>query len=146
MFSNSTELPNGGGGMWHLTHICKCGKGPKVADTHQAEDKPFPSLNQDMGVLIQHSRDYPFQPCKLEAQQGHQGERNKQERTQKRPKDAERKSQTIERPYYTVQTPLLGKMKNPNFTFYSYVGGQLFGLISPTVVLLHYTYVQHPKK
>lgn len=45
MFSNSTELPTGAGGMRHLTHICKCGKGPKVADTHQAEDKPFPSLN-----------------------------------------------------------------------------------------------------
>lgn len=56
------------------------------------------------------------------------------------------KVRPMDRPYYTVQTPLLGKMKNQNFTFYSYVGGQLFGLISPTVVLHHYTHVQHPKR
>lgn len=40
-----SELPAVAGGMWHLTHICECGKGSKVADTHQTEDKPFPSLN-----------------------------------------------------------------------------------------------------
>lgn len=48
-----------------LTHICECGKGSKVADTHKAKDKLLPSLYQDVRVFVQHSSDHPLQACEL---------------------------------------------------------------------------------
>lgn len=48
------------------THICESGQGAEVAHTHQAEDKLLASLEQDVGVLVQHGRDHPLQACELQ--------------------------------------------------------------------------------
>lgn len=56
------------------THICESGQGAEVAHTHQAKDKLLPSLDQDVGILVQHGRDHPLQACELYTGR-HQGQK-----------------------------------------------------------------------